>query len=143
MSQMQNHDLACPECGREQEVMVLNSINVTIDPQLRDRLFDADINVFRCRYCSYNAFLNAPLLYHDMGRKFCVQFYPPELLEDESFLESFSKDGKSDEPMRSFMKNGPGRYLMEPQIVFDMMEMIRQIRFRESLYEKFTGERQI
>lgn len=93
MSKMTPQDLQCPHCGNEQETMVWDTINVTLDPGLKEKLYAAEINFFECRRCGEKSFINAPLLYHDMSRQFCVQYYPVDLLEDPAFFRLFNSDG--------------------------------------------------
>jgi hypothetical protein len=135
VSHVKSNRLGCPECNREQATEIYNSVNVSVDPHLRNRLFNAEINVFHCRYCNHSAFLNLPLMYHDTQRRICIQFYPPELLDDPEFLGEFTPDGLPDNPMSKLMHNSRASYLTEPHVVFDMMEMLRYIQFRERLYE--------
>jgi len=72
MSSAQEHRLKCPQCGAEQDVLVYSSINVTIDPSLRDRLLAAELNLLTCHACGNNALIDTSLLYHDMEKQFCV-----------------------------------------------------------------------
>jgi hypothetical protein len=140
MSQMVMHKLACLECGHEHEAAVWNSVNVSLDPELRQKLFDAEINLFKCVSCGKTAFINVPLLYHDMKRQYCVQYYPPLAIDDEAFLQQFTRDAKLD------MTKFPGgmfertNYLAAPQIVFDMNDMVRYIEFRDRLFEAHGGK---
>lgn len=132
MSSATPQPLKCPECGHEQETTVWESINTSISPELKESLLKAEINMFHCDTCQHKAFIAAPLLYHDMDAKFCVQYYPPEALDDANFYEQFSD--------RGFLADGIGvpnikgvAYLYRPHIVFDMDEMLRYIKFRDRL----------
>ncbi len=131
MSKMTPHSLQCPYCGHTQETMVWASLNVTHDPELKDRLYAAEINRFECEKCKKQTLINVPLLYHDMAMRFCVQYYPPEALKDEDFHRHFNADG-------SVAVNGvpeavvkSAEYLTRPHIVFDMNELIRYVAFRD------------
>ncbi len=138
MSQESSYELKCPSCKNPQGVTVWHSINVTIDPTLRARLFNGEINKLKCSKCGLEIRLAAPLLYHDMKRKFCVQYYPPGELEEAAFFRIFTPDGK---PIVPGLDKLPaalatrGNYLSEPHIVFDLDEMCRYIVFRERLAE--------
>ncbi|MGB9592277.1 MAG: CpXC domain-containing protein, partial [Candidatus Kryptoniota bacterium] len=66
--------------------MVWESLNVTVDSDLKKKLFAGEINKFECEKCGNKAFVNAPILYHDMEQQFCVQYYPSEMLDDSDFL---------------------------------------------------------
>jgi CpXC protein len=93
MSKMTIHNLECPHCGNKQETKVWHSVNVKLDPELKRTLFDAQINLFSCEKCGKKTFINAPLLYHDMTQQFCVQYYPPEVLDNPKFFLQFNPDG--------------------------------------------------
>lgn len=65
-----------------------------------------------------------------MTRKYCVQYYPPELIEEDNFYATFTMAGKVD------IEGIPdGNYLKEPHIVFNINEMIIYIAFRDKLFE--------
>lgn len=130
---MTQHSLECPDCGQEKETMVWDSINVSLDPELKTMLFAAKINLFECEKCQKETFIDAPLLYHDMSMQYCVQYFPSEGLDDEDFFHQFSADGSlvlTDLPA-AFVN--AGAYLKRPHIVFDMNEMIRYVAFRDRL----------
>ena len=84
----------CPKCGNRQEATLWDSINVRLNPELREKLLKHEINIFKCGSCDTVAFIGHPFLYNDMRRNYCVQYFPPELLKDESFLRQYSRDGR-------------------------------------------------
>ena len=133
MTQMSPHDLQCPQCGNMQETMVWSSLNITIDPDLKDRLYAGDINVLECEDCGNRARIKVPLLYHDMTKQFCVQLYDIEMLDDYDFLRQFKSDGSIAMVgiPEEFAKSG--NYLTRPHIVFDMDEMVRYVEFRDRI----------
>ena len=137
MSKQSQHEIECPECGKAQIVSVWDSVNVTLDPSLRDRLFKGEINQFKCDDCDFMSFINMDFLYHDMERKFAVQYYPEGLLENPENFYSYKSDGRIDSKKEGL----PGdftqlRYLTEQHVVFSMYEMLNYIRFRELLFLK-------
>lgn len=134
MSKMKQIDVECPECGENQSVEYWDSINVDLDSSLRSQLFAGHINFFRCESCKYEALINGPLLYHDMTRKFCIQYLPEHWLEDVYNFESYYTDG-SLETFVNFSAMGID-HLSKPHVVFNMEEMLRYIVFRELLYDR-------
>lgn len=108
-----------------------SSINVTLDPLLRDRLLSGDINVLSCDLCKNSALIQTPLLYHDMKREFCVQYYPPEAIDDAEFMKQFDQEVQF--KLDGLPARLAGRYLSHPHVVFDLNEMIRYVLFREKL----------
>jgi hypothetical protein len=135
MAQMKSHKLNCPECGHTQETVVWSSLNVGLDPDLREKLFNGEINVFLCEKWGNRALINTSLLYHDMHRQYCVQYYPAQAIEDAEFFKSFTKDGKLNIEGLSKVMGKISHYFLEPHLVFDRDEMIRYIRFRDKLHD--------
>jgi hypothetical protein len=106
-----------------------------LDPDLREKLFNGEINVFVCQECGDKAFINTSLLYHDMERQYCVQYYPVQAIEDAEFLKTFTRDAKLNfGQVSEYMARSKG-YIKEPHIVFNLDEMIQYIRFRDKLYD--------
>ena len=135
MTKFGSSELACPQCGNKQETKLWHSINVRLNPELREKLFNGEINVFKCESCNTVALIGQPLLYHDMKRNYCIQYFPPELLKDESFLRQYSRAGrlKMEESFESISE--VSRYLFTPHIVFDLNEMVHYIEFRDRLFD--------
>ncbi|MBP7176879.1 MAG: hypothetical protein KBA53_11795 [Thermoclostridium sp.] len=133
---MKIHELTCPQCGSIQEVEIRDSLNVTSEPELRRRLFNADINIFTCESCDHKAIISVPLLYLDMNRQYCVQYYPPESIEDDNFLAQFTPDGKWNFRDIPEIVNNDLDYMGNPHFVFSLSDMMQYIKFRDRLYEK-------
>lgn len=146
MSISRDEDISCPSCGKNQKVTVWLTINVTADTSLRECLFNGEINLFQCSNCEFKGFLPVPLLYHDMQRNFCVQYFPYESINGKDFLEQFTKDGQIIEPKFAHpipqIQRQRSGYLLKPHIVFDLNEMIRYVHFREKLHERVKAGHQ-
>ncbi len=69
---------SCPYCGFRQAVSIYTSINVTLEPQLRKKVFDNALNRFTCRDCRKTSLVGINVIYHDMNKKFAVWFNPGE-----------------------------------------------------------------
>lgn len=124
-------NIECPECGKKQITTIWRSMNVSTDPEIKSSLFEGKINIFECDACGYSGFIPVPLLYHDMEKKFCVQYYPFELIDQEEFFIQFDMDGGLNR--ETFAQLELPEYMRRQHIVFDMDEMIRYIEFRERL----------
>lgn len=72
-------------------------------------------------------------MYHDMAQQFCVQYYPPQSLEEPDFLRKFNPDASIHLTGLPAIKGA--HYITAPHVVFDMNEMIRYILFRDRLAE--------
>ena len=153
MTMCKTVQLSCPLCQHEQMVRIWSTINVTLDPELRVRLFNDDINVFRCESCDSLTHVEKDLLYHDMTRKFCVRYTPPISLSSNELLagyfEGYDLEGGLDigafkGAFQKDVKMFP--YIVKPHIMFDLNEMLRYITFRELLWGRdsmthTTGDR--
>jgi len=140
MSYNESIKVACPKCKLEQAMTIWNSINVSLDPELRTHLMESTINSFTCSECGGSCQLDTDLLYHDMECQFAVQYYPAQLLEDKDFFTQFNADSisKNDDLSITSTTKAP-RYLYFPHIVFDLEEMKRYIVFREKLFAVNAG----
>lgn len=136
MTETQSVTLPCPDCGFEQKVQVWRSVNVTLDGNLRDRLFNGEINRFECQSCGVRKFMNVPLMYHDMTRQFAIQYLPEQVIEDAEQLSSYSADGSVNTEHFPQKMIDAASYMLRPHIVFDMGEMLRYIVFREKLADR-------
>ncbi len=65
-------DITCPQCSHPQQFQAWRSVNVTLDPELRDRVLSGSLNLFHCEECGTQAPVDTGLLYHDMERQFMV-----------------------------------------------------------------------
>lgn len=135
MTMERTHNLSCPKCGNNQDIPIWESINVKLNPELRDKLFKGEINIFACSKCSESTILNIPLLYHDMDNHFCVQYYPSGQLDDDTFFENFTKNGylHYDEKTAAWINETNSLYIVQPHIVFSMLELIFYVIFREGI----------
>jgi hypothetical protein len=55
----------CPSCSQPGVFRIWDSVNVTADPELKDRFLSADLNTFRCEGCGQETQIWYPMLYHD------------------------------------------------------------------------------
>ncbi len=141
MSVKESVEAKCPACGEESSTTVWRSMNVTQDPDAKELLLAGTVNVFQCPKCGYESMLDIDFLYHDMERKFCVQYYPYERLADDGFLANFTIDAEPAIAVPEGMQVKPGMdYLIHPHIVFEMGELVRYVAFRDRLYELGCSE---
>jgi len=137
MSRHRTITVACPQCSQAQEITVWDSLNVQISPEGQQEFFEGKINVLVCENCGHRAALPAPFLYHDMALRFCVQFYPPESIEDEVLLRHHDTDGTMSAGVFGPVAPSPvlekADYMFRPHIVFSMLEALTYVVFRENL----------
>lgn len=66
MSAVSVGTVKCCTCGREHKVNIYNSINVTLDHELKDKLISGELTDILCG-CGLTLPLRYPILYHKMG----------------------------------------------------------------------------
>ncbi|MCL2484088.1 MAG: CpXC domain-containing protein [Firmicutes bacterium] len=66
MSRIDKSEVACPKCQQKVEVMVYHSINVKLDPTLKEKLITREVFRNVCK-CGEELNLMYDLMYHDMG----------------------------------------------------------------------------
>ena len=87
MSKIRTIKLTCPECGEEFDFDVYESVNVTLDPDLKEKVLDGGIFSASCPKCGHTETLVHPFLYHDMDRKFMIRFDSyPNLMDFKFFI---------------------------------------------------------
>lgn len=76
MSRPTQHTLTCRNCGREQEFIAWDSLNVTLDPEAKGRLLRGELTRFVCAQCGWSGDVLYPMLYHDMEQKLMIYLLP-------------------------------------------------------------------
>jgi hypothetical protein len=131
----------CSLCGTLNKVEVWHIINASADPDLKRKLFDFEINVQKCNNCSEQLLLNLPLMYHDVERKICIQYFPREYIIEDGFIDKFDSEGKlQNDKIKGVFEGYYGyeerKYIINPHIVFSLEEMLEYIKFRDRISEK-------
>lgn len=68
----------CPLCGAAIPFSSYQSVNVTNDPELKDRLLQRQLNRYRCRNCGREGEVIHDCLYHDMKSKTLIWLKLPD-----------------------------------------------------------------
>lgn len=72
MSKIRKEMYRCLTCGEEFEADVYDSINVTLDPELKEKVISGNLFMIECPKCGKKEFIQYPTCYHDMDNKFMV-----------------------------------------------------------------------
>lgn len=76
MSKISEKPFTCPYCGYEGEFKMYDSVNVTLDPKLRDKVISGKIFEWICPKCLQKISIRHDLLYHDMDKNFMIYYSP-------------------------------------------------------------------
>ncbi|MEO8614400.1 MAG: CpXC domain-containing protein [Luteolibacter sp.] len=134
MSIKHTQEITCPECEAVQPATIWTTVNVTLEPEMRDVTMDRRLNVFCCEKCGQMASLDVSVMYHDMTRNYAIQYINLKDMKSENYYKNIRHDGTLALPSlvnEMVKKAGGGDYLFRPHIVFSMNEMICYIVFRD------------
>ena len=76
MSQKRTHEIACPTCGREQDVELWDVLDVEEEPGLREELLAGRINRVECAGCRKPFRIDLPMVYRDRGQGIFIHYEP-------------------------------------------------------------------
>ena len=76
MSKITTEKCKCPFCGQEIEFDAYKSANVSLDPELKERIIDGSIFKITCKHCKNTFTIYYNMLFHDMKDKVMIQFAP-------------------------------------------------------------------
>lgn len=92
MSQRREISLTCPKCGREPPFIIWNSINTTLDPDMKEAVKDRSAFRFVCPDCGADTYVDYDLLYHQMEDRIMIHY----ARLDESAAEIYQMLTKDD-----------------------------------------------
>ena len=105
MTRVEVFIVICGWCGSKIEAPLYHSINVTLNPELKGKLFNEEINVIQCDKCGRFTHYDIPILYHDMKDKLLVYYFP----EDDEDVEKLGKEKVKENVLKiaeNFLKEG-------------------------------------
>lgn len=74
MSELVKEKITCPHCHQESEIDTWSSINVDLNPELREKILNEELWSWACPKCGFKAYIPWGTLYHDMTHKFMIFF---------------------------------------------------------------------
>ena len=125
MSRNSKETITCPKCNTKGDFTVWGSLNVNLDPKMKEKVLDYSIFKYTCPNCGETFNIQYDFLYHDMNRKYMIQMVTEEERMEEvvnNFVEvkktmkkEFAKEN-FDEKVRVVL--GPNE-LKEKILIFD------------------------
>ena len=119
MSMKKNVTVCCPECKKESEFTVWDSINTSIDPDMEAKVRDRSAFLFHCPECGGETYLDYGFLYHNMETKLMIQYADSDETAEE-FINAL-EESYNTEMFRDLMQND---------------YTVRVVRSRDRLLEK-------
>ena len=98
MSLEREETLKCPSCGAENSFRIYDSINVTLNPELKEKVLDGSLFKLKCRKCGAETVVRYDTLYHDMSADH------PLLIQCCQKREGWDKINEQNENIRTMMR---------------------------------------
>jgi len=75
MTEINLYKIKC-QCGHLVDMKIYNSVNITLNPELLDKVKKREINNYKCDKCGEKNELAYQFLYHDMNKKQWIWVFP-------------------------------------------------------------------
>jgi len=116
-------------------------VDVTQDPQAKQRMLGGQSNTARCPHCGYQGRLATPIVYHDNEKELLLTFFPPELNvplnEQEKTLGPLIK--KVSDSLPPEKRKG---YLLNPTANLSYESMVKLILEKDGVTPEMLKEQQ-
>lgn len=76
MSKISSHQITCPSCGGTGSFKRWDSVNVDLNPEMKERAMNGSIFTWTCPHCGESFTVPYATLYHDMKRKLMIYYLP-------------------------------------------------------------------
>ncbi len=76
MSHFHRELVECPYCFNEEEIVIWDSVAAGLDPDLKEKIFQKDLQNFYCKNCNRVYLLEKPFFYIDRGKKLIFYYSP-------------------------------------------------------------------
>ena len=90
MSRNHQESIRCSRCKVEQPFTVWESINVSVDSNLKKSLLKGELTTFRCTRCGEEAHISHDCLYHDMDSSLAIWLKEKDDKQSEAAKRMFS-----------------------------------------------------
>ena len=91
MSKITSQSFTCPKCKYEGKFIMYDSVNVTLDPELREKVLSGEIFDWTCPKCGDKYNIRHDLLYHDMDKEFQVYYSPKNSAELNKTINNLAR----------------------------------------------------
>ena len=129
MTARQTARLVCSRCQHQFSTELWGSINVTLDPQLKERLLAGEINVVQCPSCQTSSYVAIPFIYHDMEKRLFIYAMPEKLFKKDEVVRQAIKEN-SQQTWREFaegLSEKEAEYLRTPRVVYGLRALLEEI----------------
>lgn len=109
------------ECGNDVKVVLHSSVNVTLNPELKEEITRRKINNFECPKCGNKNELIEPFLYNDMDKQKKIWCYPADQAQYKEQIEAMITEAEEQLEKTTGQKN------IKTMLVFGYDELLKLI----------------
>lgn len=121
----------CSACGAENMGTMWQSVNVTVNPELAERILDGSLFAVRCQQCSRSGYFNYSVHFHDMERHHYYFYHSPREQMTQRDRESFEDMSQQFGPAYLFRHvYDPNHFLEMVRIWHDDLDDMAMLCFR-------------
>ncbi len=92
MSKHYQTEIECPKCGGKAPFTVWESINTTLDPEMKEKVLDKSAFLLTCPKCGDKNFVDYGFLYHDMDKQIMIAYSQTDENAEEMYKEFTDKE---------------------------------------------------
>jgi hypothetical protein len=133
--------ITCPNCRQPFSALLEQVIDVSRDPESKQRLLSGRVNQIVCPNCGFNGTASTPILYHDHSKELLIAFVPMELgvgqMEQERLIGSLTNS-----VMNSLPAEERKGYLLQPKMSLTMQGLIDQVLEADGITKEVIEEQQ-
>lgn len=97
MSKHSREKIKCPKCGKESDFMVWQSINTTLDPDMKEKVRTGEAFLFTCPDCGEKTSVFYTTLYHQMEDHVMIQLNLGGNIEESiEFMKGIFRNDKGE-----------------------------------------------
>ena len=134
----------CSKCGEKAEITIYKSINTAENPELREKISNGSLFIWKCPHCGQANLAKYESLYHDPDGKIMIWLMPSGDLP-ETQMQAISNHAKAMGDYRLRRVEDVGE-LMEKVLIFDAglddmaVEMCKYVTKMEMSAKKSAGQ---
>jgi len=132
---------SCPQCNQPLVADIVQVIDISKNPQLKQVLLGGGINLAGCQLCGFQGQLPVPLVYHDSEKELLLTFNPPDMSktmeEKESVLAPLLKD-----VIDNLEPEDRKGYLFQPQAMLTMNNLVKNVLLGDGITEEMIKDQQ-
>lgn len=129
MSLVRKEILKCPKCGAENQFRFYDSVNVSLDPELKEKVLNTSLFKMKCSKCGSETVVRYDLLYHDMSDA------RPLLIQCCQKKEGWEKINEQNENVRKMMADMNLSNEFPHRVVIGYTALLEALRIFDAGYD--------